>query len=238
LRGAGRRRLQSTPPAADASSVLVDREGSAQGAPDAGRPDDRGTTITELTVAMVVFSLFATLLATTALQATRLTREHLLRERTAQAASLVSAQITRDLRTAVPVSSATGPQVAFETASETEVVFFSSVEPVVVRERLHVTAAGWQRQTTLPDPGSSYPQPLYTSTDPAQTTTRRLAATELEVTCLFSYLLQGSATPQPSVDPADLDDIVAVSVRVSVDGDGSGGLPPVVLENTVRPYNL
>jgi type II secretory pathway pseudopilin PulG len=218
--------------------VLVDRNGSARGSFDAGPSGDQGTTVTELTVAMVVFGLFATLLATTALQATRLTREHLLRERTAQVASLVSAQITRDLRTAVRISPTTGPQVAFEAASATDVVFFSSVEPVVVRERLHATAAGWQRETTLPDPGSSYPQLRYTSTDPAQTTTRRLAATELEVTCLFSYLLRGSATPLPSVDPADLDDVVAVSVRVSVDGDGSGRLPPVVLENTVRPYNL
>jgi hypothetical protein len=31
---------------------------------------------------------------------------------------------------------------------------------------------------------------------------------------------------------------VGVVVRVSVDGDGPGGLSPVVLENTVRPYNL
>lgn len=219
--------------------MLIDREASAHGTRAVDRRDDRGTTITELTVAMVVFGIFAALLATTALQATRLTRESLLRERTAQAASMVMAQVSRDLRTAVRISPATGPEIAFETASATEVVFFSSVEPVVVRERLRAAAGGWERQTTLPDAGSSYPHLLYTSTDPAQTTTRRLAATELAVTCLFSYLVEGSATPQSTVAAADLDDVVAVHVRVSVDGDGAGGhLPPVVLENTVRPYNL
>jgi type II secretory pathway pseudopilin PulG len=218
--------------------VLVDRTGGAQGPRNDEGAGDRGTTVTELAVAMVVFGIFATLLATTALQATRLTRESLLRERTAQVASLVIGQVTRDLRTAVPISPSTGPQVAFEVASASEVVFFSSVQPVVVRERLHATAAGWRRETTLPDPGSSYPNLLYTSTDPAQTTTRRLAATELEVACSFSYLVRGSATTVQTVDPADLDDVVAVHVRVAVDGDGPGKLAPVVLENTVRPYNL
>lgn len=218
--------------------MLVDRRASAQATPDSDRPGDTGTTLTELTVAMVVFGIFATLLATTALQATRLTRESLVRERTAQAASMVMGQVSRDLRTAVRISPVTGPQVAFEVAAATEVVFFSSVEPVILRERLHATAAGWQRETVLPDPGSAHPHLRYTSADPAQTTTRRLAPTELEVSCLFSYLLRGSTTFQTSVAGADLGEITAVQVRVSVDGDGSGDLPPVVLENTVRPYNL
>jgi prepilin-type N-terminal cleavage/methylation domain-containing protein len=199
---------------------------------------DRGTTLTELTVAMVVFGLFATLLATTALQATRLTRESLVRERTAQTASLVMAQVSRDLRTAVRVGPSSESQTAFAAASPSEVVFFSSVEPTVVRQRLHETAAGWQRETTLPDVGSSFPNLLFTSTDPSRTTTRRVAPTELEVTCVFRYLLSGSATPLESVAAGDLDDIVAVQVHVSVDGDGPGDLSAVVLENTVRPYNL
>lgn len=233
------KRLQALVVAADVCDVLADGGGSSvRETAQEDLADDRGTTLTELSVAMVVFGILATLLATTVLQATRLTRETMLRERSVQTASLVIGQITRDLRTAVPISLTTGPQAAFEAASAEELVFFSSVEPVVVRERLHVTVAGWQRETTLPDAGSTYPHLLYTSTDPAQTTRRRLAATELEVSCLFHYLLEGSATPQSSVAPADLDDVVAVQVRVSVDGDGSGGLKPVVLENTVRPYNL
>jgi len=199
---------------------------------------DRGTTLTELTVAMVVFGIFATLLATTALQATRLTRESLVRERTAQTASLVMAQVSRDLRTAVRVGPSGESQTAFASAALSEVVFYSSLEPTVVRQRLHVTTAGWQRETTLPDAGSSFPDLQFTSADPSRTTTRPVAPTELEVTCAFRYLLSGSATPVDSVGGAELDDIVAVQVHVSVDGDGPGGLSPVALENTVRPYNL
>jgi hypothetical protein len=103
---------------------------------------------------------------------------------------------------------------------------------------VHATAAGWRRETTLPDVTSAYPNLQFASTDSTRTTTRRLAPVELPVTCSFSYLLQGRAAPETSVAAADLDDVVGVVVRVTVDGDGSGPLRPVVLENTVRPYNL
>jgi type II secretory pathway pseudopilin PulG len=59
--------------------VLVERERACGDPLTATRPATGGTTLTELTVAMVVFGLFATMLATTALQATRLTRESLVR---------------------------------------------------------------------------------------------------------------------------------------------------------------
>lgn len=198
--------------------------------------DDRGTTLAELVVAMLVFGVFGTFLATSVLQTTRLTRDSAVRERTAQAASTAMAQITRDLRTALRVGPPAGEQVAFVTATATEVTFYSAVEPAPVRERLFLQGTAVQREVKVPDTGSAYPNLLYTSTDPSRTTTGRLAP-GLETTLTFGYLLRDSATELATIEASRLKDITAVSVRLSVDGDGSGPLKPVVLRNTVRPYN-
>lgn len=198
---------------------------------------DRGSTLVELTMAMVVFGIFGTFLATTVVQATRLSRDSAVRELTAQRASVVMAQVTRDLRTATRVGPATGSAVAFISATSTEVVFHSGVEPAPVRERIYVTADGLFRETKLPDVGTSWPDLRYTSTDPARTRTRRLAATDLSLTGIFGYAVRGSVTFAPTVPAADVKDITAITVRISLDGDGPGRLKPVVLESTVRPYN-
>lgn len=201
------------------------------------RRQDRGTTLVELTVAMLVFGLFATYLSSTVLQTVRVTQDAGARQHTAQRASVVMAQLTRDLRTAARVGPAAGPQTAFVSATPTEVVFHSQVEPAPVRERLFVDATGLWRETKIPDDGSVYPDLRYTSTDPARTTTRLLAKTELSATGLFTYFVRGSVTGVTTVAAADVKDITAITVTVSLDGDGSGPRRPVVLSNTVRPYN-
>lgn len=198
--------------------------------------DDRGTTLAELVIAMLVFGVFGTFLATAVLQTTRLTRDSAVRERTAQAASVSMAQITRDLRTALRIGPPDGEQVAFVTATVAEVTFYSAVEPAPVRERLYLSGAAVYREVKVPDTGSTYPNLLYTSTDPSRTTTGRLAP-GLLTTLSFGYLLRDSTTELTTVEPSRLKDITAVSVRLSVDGDGDGPLKPVVLRNTVRPYN-
>lgn len=216
---------------------------------------DRGTTLAELTVSMLVLGLFGTFLATTVVQTTRLTRDSGVRENTAQRASLLAAQVTRDLRTAVRVGQDATTQTAFTAAGPTSVSFFSSATPHVLRQKLSfatsaaaasagtlctptTNATGCQlwRETQRPDDGTVFPDLRYT--DPARTRVARVVSSELPYTVTLSYLLKGSATPVSTVSGLTaLQSIVAVRVRVAVDGDGAGRLKPVVLESTVRPYN-
>jgi hypothetical protein len=186
---------------------------------------------------MLVFGIFGAFLATTVVQTTRLSRESVARETTAQRASVLMGQVTRDLRTAVRVGPSAPQQTAFVSAQADSVSFYSSVAPVVA-ERLYVPAAStilW-RQTQRPDDGSVYPDMRYTDT--SRISAGPLVAPDLPHTVTFAYLLKGSSTPVPSVTTlVDRQAIVAVQVRVSVDGDGPGRLRPVVLESTVRPYN-
>jgi prepilin-type N-terminal cleavage/methylation domain-containing protein len=198
---------------------------------------DRGTTLAEMLVALIVFSVFATFLTTTVVQTTRMVKTSSQRENGAQRAGVVMQQISRDVRTAVRVGPPSGTQVAFVTATETELVFYSNVDPTILRERLYVSGGELFRETKLPDVGSTFPDLTFTSTDPTRTTTRRLVGTALQSAGLFAYTVKGSATPVTTVPAASLKDVVAVDVQVSVDPDGTGSLKPVVITTTVRPYN-
>ena len=198
---------------------------------------DHGTTLAEMLVALIVFGVFATFISTTVLQTTRLTTTSGLREGAAQRASLVMNQMSRDLRTAVRLGPPSSVQVAFLTATETEVAFYSNVEPTILRERLYVSGGELFRETKLPDAGSTFPNLTFTSTDPTRTTTRRLATSALRTAGLFSYTVAGSATPLTSVPAASLKDVTAIALQVALDPDGADRLQPVVLSSTVRPYN-
>ena len=146
-----------------------------------------GTTLAEMLVALIVFSVFATFLATTVLQTTRLARTSALREGAAQSASLVMQQLSKDVRTAIRLGPSTAPQVAFLTATPSEVVFYANVEPAILRVRLYVSGGELFRETKVPDVGSTFPDLTYASTDPTRTTTRRLASTNLQTAGLFTY---------------------------------------------------
>jgi type II secretory pathway pseudopilin PulG len=200
---------------------------------------DRGTTLVEVTVAMLVFGIFGAFLATLVLQTTRLTRDSGVRELSGLRASTVMQQVTKDLRTAVRIGPAADAK-AFVEATPTRVVFHASVTPDIVLRTLDVqttgSTAGLHRTSKRPDAGSVYPQLTYTSTDPAMTTTRRLENADLALTGLFSYVLRNGTTVS-TVGPTELKDVVAVNVTVALDGDGPGRVPPVVLESTVRPFN-
>lgn len=204
---------------------------------DRRRDRERGSTLAELSIAMLVFGLFATFLAITVVQSTKLTRTSALRETAAQTASAVMAQVTKDIRTALRVGPPTGEQVAFVTAEATEVAFVSSIEPDPVRERLYVSGSGLFREVKLPDAGSTYPDLRYTSTDPSRTTTRRLTPASASATAAFRYLLRDSTTLISSVASTSLKDVAAVEVTLTVDSDGAGPVQPVELHSTVRPYN-
>ncbi len=212
--------------------------------PDPGPDREQGTTLVELAIAMLVFGLFSTFLATTVLQTTKLTRTSAQREVAAQAASTVMAQVTKDLRTAwrVITTTSAGPpavveQLAFLAAGADDVTFYSSVDPDRVRERLHSSSGAVYRTVKLPDAGSKYPDLKYTSTDPAQTITRRLTTVGTTASVAFRYSLRTGTSGLTSVPDAARVDISSVEVTVSVDGDGTGPLAPVVLQSTVRPYN-
>lgn len=204
---------------------------------------DDGTTLAELVVAMVVFGVLASFLATTVLQTTRLTRTSLVRETSAQRASVAIAQVSKDLRTALPVGPTTGVQLAFEKATPTEVVFFSSAGAAVRRERLQVNVAAGTtslvREVTEPDPGTTYPALTYATGTGFRTRTVVPSGLDLGTTPgVFSYYLGASTTAVPSVADADLINITGIEVRLAVDGDGPGRTKPVLLRSTVRPYNL
>jgi prepilin-type N-terminal cleavage/methylation domain-containing protein len=199
---------------------------------------DAGTTLAEMLVALIVFGVFAAFVSTTVLQTTRLAKTSALREGAAQSASLVLQQLSRDLRTAVRLGPTTAPQTAFVAATPTEVVFFSNVEPEILRERLYVSGGELFRETKRPDPTSTFPELTYTSTDPARTTTRRIATAAVQTAGLFTYYVKAAPTvPLTTVAAADLRDLSAVAVQVALDPDGAGALKPVVLTTTVRPYN-
>ena len=199
---------------------------------------DDGTTLAEMLVALIVFAVFATFISTTVLQTTRLAKTSALREGAAQTASLVMQQISKDLRTAVRLGPSTSPQVAFLSATPTEVSFYSNVEPEIVRERLYVSGGELFRETKRPDAGSTFPDLTYASTDPTRTTTRRLATARLLSAGLFTYYVKTNPTaPLATVPSADLKDVTAVGLQVALDPDGADPLKPVVLTTTVRPYN-
>jgi type II secretory pathway pseudopilin PulG len=209
------------------------------------RRGDRGTTLAELTVAMLVFGIFGAFLATTVLQSTRMTRDAATRSTAAQVASVVMSQVTKDLRTALRIGPVTAEQVAFACApppavacaTSTEVVFHSSVAGGPVRERLHLTAGKLHREVKRPDPGTSYPDVTFTSALASQTTTRQLGA-GFTTSVTFAYTLRSTGAVVSSVTAEQLKDISVVAVTVSLDADGPGRVPPVVLQNSVRPYNL
>lgn len=199
---------------------------------------DDGTTLAEMLVALIVFGVFATFISTTVLQTTRLAKTSALRDGAAQTASLVMQQISKDLRTAVRLGPSTAPQVAFLSATPTEVTFYSNVEPEIVRERLYLSGGELFRETKRPDVGSTFPDLTYASPDPTRTTTRRLATTALQPAGLFTYYVKATpTTPLATVPAADLKDVTAVGLQVALDPDGAGQLKPVVLTTTVRPYN-
>lgn len=202
---------------------------------------DRGTTLVEVLVAMVVFGVFATMVASTVLQTTRLTRESGVRNVSAQRASTLMQQLTKDLRTAVRLGTP-ADATAFVTARPDRVDFYSSVTPQILLESLCAQAAcelplpsgaGLHRARRTPDPTSTYPELTFTSSTPER---RRLEDGAVATSSVFSYRLRDGSTAT-TVTGAGLKDIVAVTVRVALDGDGPGRLPPVVLESTVRPYN-
>lgn len=203
---------------------------------------DRGTSLAELTVTMAVFGIFATILATASIQSLNLTRETSARENAAQSARLIMDQVSKDIRTALPVGPLTAAQVAFVRATPSELVFYSSVEPTALKERLVFEDNALFRETVTPLAGSTYPDLIFPTAAPtvgtAGFTRRRLASVELSATGVFTYYLAGSSTPSTTVAAADLGRIDAVGIRVAVDEDGAGRLAPVVLESTVRPYNL
>lgn len=213
------------------------------------RRDDRGSTLVELSVAMLVFGVFAALLSTTVLQTTRQTRESAVREVTTQRASTLMQQLTKDLRSAVRVGP-TADAAAFRRAQADRVDFTSSVTPDVVLETLCFQAvcdaplparAGLHRVTRPPDATSVFPELTYTST----TATSRLLEHQLTSTAVFRYDVRKpdpvtgvpTDTTVSSVPPADLKHISAVHVVVRLDGDDAGRLPAVELTSTVRPYN-
>lgn len=214
----------------------------------AGRSaDDRGSSLVELVVSVLVFGLFAGGLATSVLQTTRYTRESTVRETAGQEASLAMRQVARDLRTAVRVGPVGDPPVAFAPvqagppvvgATATQVAFYASVEPTVLLERLYVHNGALFRDTKIPDAGTAYPFLRYTSPDPLRTTTSRLTPPGLVTTASFSYELRGTVGTVTSVAPADLGRITAVTVTMSADRDGPGGVRAILLETTVRPFNL
>lgn len=197
---------------------------------------DSGTTLAEMLVALIVFAVFATFLATTVLNVTRMVRVSAVREATAQRASTVMQQLSKDLRTATRLGP-TGSEVAFVTATPSEVLFYSGVEPQIVRERLYVSGGVLLRETKLPDDPTKYPDLTYVGA--GATTTRQIGSTDLRTSDLFSYVLKGSTTPLSTVTGTSLRDVDAVGITVSVDPDGAGGpQKAVVLQTTVRPYNL
>ena len=108
------------------------------------------------------------------------------------------------------------------------------------RERLYVRdvagVVSLVRETTEQDPGSTYPTLTFaTAMNPR---TRTVVQSGLDPVGVFSYLLGSSTTGVSSVATADLPSITAVEVRLSIDGDGPGGVKPTVLRSTVRPYSL
>lgn len=200
---------------------------------------DDGTTLAELVVAMVVFGLLSTLLATTVLQTTRVTRTSVVRETTAQRASVAMTQVSKDLRTALPVGPTTGVQSAFEKATPTEVIYYASVEPNVRRHRLRVSGGTLVRESSDPDTGTTYPALTFAANNAFRTRLVVQSGLDLGTSgALFTYFLGTSTTGVTTVATADLPNITAVEVRLAIDGDGAGALKPVVLRSTVRPYNL
>jgi len=199
---------------------------------------------------MLVFGVFAGLLSSTVVQTTRQARESGIRAVSAQRASTLMQQMTRDLRTAVRVGPA-ADATAFVRADSTRVDFYSSVTPNIVLRTLCVQAVcntplpsqpGIYRYGRQPDATSTYPELTYALN---ASTSRRLENDQVATAPLFRYEVRKpnatgtlvTTTGLSSVPTADLKYVAAVQVTVQLDGDGPGRLRPVELTSTVRPFN-
>lgn len=199
---------------------------------------DSGFTLAELAVSMTVFSLLMVFTTSMTIQSHRLFRENMLREDSAQTASLVMSELTKTIRSAVPNGPA-GSQVAFVAATATSITFTSALSATATgqtRKRIYLNGGGvLQVETTLPDTAST--DPNYTYATNRGLVTSPIAGRLVDTGTLFAYLLN-DATTVTSPTTGQLATISGVQITLSVNQDTTNKIDPTVLYSLVQPYNL
>lgn len=211
-----------------------------------GRGNDSGMTLIEMTVAMAIFAVLAIFMTTTLTQSFRLFSNNFNRSSGTRDASIAMERVAKDVRTAVPVGPLAGTQHAFggaapaDALTATSITFTASTATDPVRERIYSDGANnlWI-ETTLPDAASVSPNYTY----PVAYTSRIKALNgTLTSGAVFGYWLatdnQSTGTPRTSVAAADIGSVAAVVITLSVREGTSTAVAPVVLVNTVTPFNL
>ncbi|MGV8977529.1 MAG: PulJ/GspJ family protein [Cellulomonas sp.] len=225
---------------------------------------DRGLTLAEMLVAMMVTSLLMVMVVALVTSVTRtFTRERAATDST-RSASAAMKEVTRVIRsgTEIRVMNQSINDPVFLAATSESVVLRSyldtsagSPKPIVVR--LEITAARdlvekrWNANATSGPywtfaalPAAPFQAATTFWTNPAYTRTiaRGLTTTTVVADRMFSYSdKDGNAVPLDgtgAVSLANLRTIAAVTVRMSVQADKTGRASPVLLQNQVGIPNL
>jgi len=193
-------------------------------------------TLVELCIAMVVSGVVAVLVATTTIQAFRIQRETISREKDSTAAALAMEVVSKDLRQAVALQAGATTAPAFSTATPTSLTVVTWVGPDPVKVTYVLTGGTLTRSVQTADLAGVGQRSTFGATVAGPATT---LVSGVRSTALFSYVTSTDRTVTvATVAGAALSQVKAVRVDLSVDSDVSGRLPGTTLTNTVACLNL
>lgn len=210
--------------------------------------DDRGLSLAELLVAMMMFGIIMTVVMSLFVSTARAVSTARTTDENTRAASNGMNEIARIVRagTANPVQGSSVPDPAFVEAGREALTVYAFVNltnsenrPVMVRFSLNAQRALVEQTTQAVSAGNGYWR--FTGA-----TTSRVLATGVDVRAgaepwLFTYLRSDgtSLTPDASGALTAAQRALVASVQVTLDVRGGGSRDPgVVLQNTVGMPNL
>lgn len=214
------------------------------------RDGDRGMTLLELVVAMAISSILIALIVSMFTSASRSVYDQEAAIENSRLASVAMNEVTRIMRagTEIPVSGSANNTPVFAFAGAERIVMHSFIDavsatdPAPVRvefsrnadnelvetrwDAYHASAAYWSFRTT-----STYARTIARSLLPPQ-----------GARPLFTYFDKDNVALTPasgaSLTTAQIRNIAAVQITMQVQGDASGRVAPVVVQNLVGLPNL
>lgn len=203
--------------------------------------DDRGVSLAELLVTMMVFAILLTITGGFMVAASKASTQARAIDGTTRSASNAMNAVSRNLRAATdnPVAGQALPTPSFQVATPTDVRFYAFVNltstdatPVMVRYWLDGTSL---RETTTQSRRSTDGYYSFTGTS----ATRTVASSVVPGAALFTYLDAAGTALDPTVlvTTEQRRAVAAVRVRVQI-GTGPTDATATTLVNTVGLPNL
>jgi prepilin-type N-terminal cleavage/methylation domain-containing protein len=216
--------------------------------------DDRGITMIELLVAMMLVVVLSTIVIGTYQSLVQSVTTANKLNRNTESASLAMNESAREIRAATsnPVSGQTVNDPAFVQATNESLVIYAYVnlqsasiqQPVMVRLRVDTTTRRFIEEI-WPATQNASGYWIFPSTATTPTSTRILASTIASRVSpnpyLFTYLAGTAALTVPTTGgftTTQLNSITSVQITVTVQSSLTDGTRPVTLQNTVGMPNL